>query len=219
MMEKLLCPSMMCADFRSLEREMSELNASDIDIYHIDIMDGRFVPNFGMGMQDFEYIRAATQKPVDVHLMIDNPAEYVELFIEKGANIVYFHPEADLHPTRTIDRIRAAGARAGIALNPGTSIEAVKPLIGIVDYIMIMTVNPGFAGQKYLDFVNEKIEELAKLRENKGYAFEMMVDGAISPEKIQLLGALGVKGFVLGTSSLFGKGESYRDIAQRLKAL
>lgn len=218
-MEKLLCPSMMCANFRSLQEEVQALNAANVDIYHIDIMDGKFVPNFGMGLQDLEYIRKSTDKLVDVHLMIDNPSEYVDLFSDKGANIIYFHPEADLHPTRTIDRIHANNVKAGIALNPGTSIEAVKPLLSLVDYVLVMTVNPGFAGQKYLDFVNEKIEELSEWRDKGNYHFEIVVDGAISPEKIEQLSKLGVKGFVLGTSALFGKDESYEMIVPKLRAL
>lgn len=156
-MNKIICPSMMCADFRSLEKEVLALDEANVDIYHIDIMDGHFVPNFGMGLQDFEYIREKTNKLVDVHLMIQNPSEYIDLFSEKGADIIYFHPETDMHPTRTIDRIRANGVKPGIAINPGTSVATVEPLLGLVDYVLIMTVNPGFAGQKYLDFVNEKL--------------------------------------------------------------
>jgi len=218
-MEKLLCPSMMCADFKSLENEMEALNAADVDVYHIDIMDGKFVPNFGMGLQDFEYIRKSTEKDVDVHLMIENPNNYIEFFADKGADIIYFHPEADLHPARTIDKIHEKNVKAGIALNPGTSIDLVRPLLSLVDFVLVMTVNPGFAGQKYLNFVNEKIEGLSNLKIDKGYRFEIVVDGAISPEKIKVLSNVGVKGFVLGTSALFGKDESYGTIIEKLKTI
>lgn len=108
-MSMLLCPSMMCANFSSLEHEVNALEEANVDIYHIDIMDGRFVPNFGMGLQDLEFIRKQTQKTMDVHLMIDNPSAYIDLFADKGADIIYFHPEADMHPTRTIDRIVGSG--------------------------------------------------------------------------------------------------------------
>ncbi|MEK4145662.1 ribulose-phosphate 3-epimerase [Robertmurraya sp. FSL W8-0741] len=216
-MNKIICPSMMCADFRSLEKEVLALDEANVDIYHIDIMDGHFVPNFGMGLQDFEYIREKTNKLVDVHLMIQNPSEYIDLFSEKGADIIYFHPETDMHPTRTIDRIRANGVKPGIAINPGTSVATVEPLLGLVDYVLIMTVNPGFAGQKYLDFVNEKIVELAKLRKERN--FTIMVDGAISREKIKELSILGVEGFILGTSALFGKEQDYKTIVNEIRQL
>lgn len=218
-MQKLICPSMMCADFRSLEEEMIALEKANVDIYHIDIMDGSFVPNFGMGLQDFEYIRKATTKPVDVHLMISNPSEYIDMFSEKGADIIYFHPEADLHPARTIDRIRNNNVKPGIAINPGTSIATVESLLNLVDYVLVMTVNPGFAGQKYLTFVNEKIENLCKLRHVGNNNFQVVVDGAISPEKIKELSAVGVEGFVLGTSALFGKDETYETIMKKLRTL
>ncbi len=217
-MEKLLCASMMCADYGSLKDEVAKLEKADIDVYHVDIMDGSYVPNFGMGLQDLEFIRKSTNRLVDVHLMIENPSKYVDFFAEKGADIIYIHPEADTHAARTLDSIRAKGVKSGIALNPGTSVEAIKPLLNIVDYILIMTVNPGFAGQKYLDYVDEKIEELVGLKEKKNYAYELVVDGAISPEKIHKLSLKGVKGFVLGTSALFGKGD-YTEIIPELKKL
>ncbi|MEK3948990.1 ribulose-phosphate 3-epimerase [Paenibacillus sp. FSL H7-0703] len=216
-MSMLLCPSMMCANFRSLEHEVNALEEANVDIYHIDIMDGRFVPNFGMGLQDLEFIRKQTQKTMDVHLMIDNPSAYIDLFADKGADIIYFHPEADMHPTRTIDRIVGRGVKAGIALNPGTAIAAVEPLLGMVDYVLVMTVNPGFAGQKYLPFVNDKIKALQAFKREKGLNYTIVVDGAISEEKINELAHYGVEGFVLGTSTLFGKEESYKTIINRLK--
>lgn len=216
MSDILICPSMMCANFANLENEIHQLALAGSDIFHIDIMDGEFVPNFGMGIQDFELIRKSTNKLVDVHLMIKNPSNYVEKFADMGADIIYFHPETDLHPTRTIDKIKGLGKKAGIAINPGTSIESILELLPLVDFIMVMTVNPGFSGQKYLEFVDNKINKLVDLKAD--YEFEILVDGAISSERIQSLSALGVKGFVLGTSALFGKDKSYSELITEFKA-
>lgn len=212
---KLICPSMMCADFSNLKQEVENLVEARIDIFHLDIMDGRFVPNFGMGLQDVETIRKLTDQLVDVHLMIENPGEYVEPFADMGIDIIYFHPEADKHPARTIDKIKGKQKKVGLAINPGTSIGMVEELLPMIDYIMVMTVNPGFAGQTYLDYVNRKIKRLVSLKCN--YDYQVMVDGAISPEKIEELSKLGVDGFVLGTSSLFGKEKSYKELVSNYK--
>lgn len=214
-MKKILCPSMMCADFAHLKQETIDLEEAGADVFHIDIMDGSFVPNFGMGLQDFELIRSVTDKPVDVHLMIDNPGNYVEKFADMGADIIYVHPEADKEITRTLDVIKEKGKKAGIAISPGTSVAMVKELLPIVDYVMVMTVNPGFSGQSFLDYTVDKIIELVELNEKYGY--EVMVDGAIAPDKVEMLSNRGVAGFILGTSSLFGKKESYQTLLEKLQ--
>lgn len=216
-MEKLLCPSMMCANFGNLQQEIEELEAAGADIFHVDIMDGSFVPNFGIGLQDTEYIYKNAKIPGDAHLMIQNPGNYVKKFAEMGAKIIYIHPEADVHPTRTLQTIIDAGAVPGIAINPGTAVETIKPLLPFVEYVMVMSVNPGFAGQKYIPSVDVKIQQLIELKDK--YKFEVMLDGACSPERVETLSKLGVKGFILGTSALFGKGKSYKELLDGLRAL
>lgn len=215
MIEKMLCPSMMCADFSNLKGEVEELELADVDIFHMDIMDGVFVPNFALGLEDFKAVRSLTKKMVDVHLMISNPSEYIDLFADLGADIIYFHPETDKFPVTTIQKIKKKGKYAGIAINPETSLETLKELFGLVDYVLIMTVNPGFSGQPYLDFVTKKVEDTVEL--SKVFNFKVVVDGAISSEKLHELSGIGVDGFVLGTSALFGKEDSYKNIASKLR--
>lgn len=216
-MKKLLCPSMMCAHFGNLEKEVKELEDAGVDIFHLDVMDGSFVPNFGMGLQDIEYIVNATMKPCDVHLMVSKASDYIQKFAEMGVKIIYVHPENDPHITRTLQMIKDAGAYAGLAVNPGTSFESIQDTLSLVDYVLVMTVNPGFAGQKYLSFVDHKFEQFCQVKERYGY--HVMIDGACSPERIQTLSKKGVDGFILGTSALFGKDKSYQEIIPELREL
>jgi ribulose-phosphate 3-epimerase len=218
MSDKLLLPSMMCADFGCLREEVSSLEAAGADGFHLDLMDGSYVPNYGMGLQDIEWICKNAKVPCDVHMMSYEPDRYVKKFADYGARVIYVHPEADPHIARTLASIRELGVHPGIAINPGTSFAAIEPLLGLVDYILVMTVNPGFAGQKWLDFVNPKIEQLVAAKQEHGYTYELVVDGNCSPEHIAEASAMGVKGFVLGTAGLFGHGD-YADSMTALRTL
>ena len=149
-MEKLLCPSMMCADYGRLAEEIKALDEAGVDIFHCDIMDSTFVPNITMGLMDLKTIRKYTKKPVDVHLMIENPGEKVDWFLDAGADIVYIHPESERYVVKTLAHIKSRGAAAGIAINPDTSLATVEEMLNLCDYVMVMTVNPGFAGQKFI---------------------------------------------------------------------
>lgn len=214
--KKLLCPSMMCANFDCLAQETQDLDQAGADIFHLDVMDGNFVHNYALGLGDIQCIRRHTKKPLDVHLMVENPGAVTDLFLDAGADILYVHLEQDPHIARTLGTIRARGRKAGLALNPGTPLETAECVLPLVDYLLIMTVNPGFAGQDYLPFVDQKIRKAAVWKATYGY--QLAVDGAISPAAIQRLAPLGVDAFVLGTSALFGKGR-YQTTMDALRAL
>ncbi|WP_196595792.1 ribulose-phosphate 3-epimerase [Pectinatus frisingensis] len=216
-MSRLLCPSMMCADCGILKQEVLELEKAGIDVFHIDIMDGNFIPTFGMGLQDVEAICSISEKAVDVHLMTENPVRHIKNFIDMGVDIIYIHPEVDKLPVRTLQLIKTYGGKAGLVLSPQVIVESMVPLLSLADYVLVMTVSPGFAGQKYLEFVNTKIKQLVLLASQ--YHYKVIIDGACSLSKIKELSKLNVDGFVLGTSVLFNKAQSYKEIVETLRKI
>lgn len=217
-MHYLLTASMMCADFRNLEKEVRELEDAGIDSFHIDIMDGRFVSNFAMSLNDLRCIAGLTDKPLDVHLMVEHPNSSIEWFLRclRPGDTVYIHPEAEYHPSTTIQKIIDAGMIPGIAINPGTSVETVLEILRIVKKVLIMTVNPGNAGQMFLPYVDPKIRRLTGLK--KEMNLELFWDGACGEDKIRRYGPQGLDGFVLGTTLLFGKGRPYKDILAEIRS-
>ncbi len=206
-----LMASMMCADYTNLEREVKALDEGGIDSFHIDIMDGRYVQNFAMSLNDLKCIRSLTDKPLDVHLMVEHPLNTIGLFTSnlREGDTVYIHPEAEYHPSTTLQKIIDAGMIPGIAINPGTSIETVRMMLRIVKKVLVMSVNPGNAAQMFLPYVREKYDQLLKLKDEMG--FDIYWDGACGADKIKEYAPLGVNGFVLGTTLLFGKGRNYGD--------
>lgn len=214
-----LTASMMCADYGNLEKEVKNLEKAGIDSFHIDIMDGRYVNNFAMSLYDMAYIAGVSKKPLDVHLMIEHPRNSIDLFLSKlrPGDIVYIHPEAEYHPSATIQKIINANMYPGIAINPGTSVESVRELLRIVDYVLVMAVNPGNASQMFLPFVGEKIDQLISLRERMG--FKLYWDGACGKERMEEYAPKGVDGFVLGTTLLFGKKADYKTIISSVREL
>lgn len=214
-----LMASMMCANYGNLEKEVKELNDGGIDSFHIDIMDGRYVPNFAMSLNDLSYIAKAASKPLDVHLMIEHPNNHIHLFLQnlRKGDTVYIHPEAEYHPSTTLQSIINAGMIPGIAINPGTSVETVMEMLRIVKKVLVMSVNPGNAGQMYLPYVGKKITKLLSIKEDMD--FEIYWDGACSADKILEFAPKGVKGFVLGTTLLFGKNKPYEETLQKIRNL
>ena len=208
-----LTASMMCANYGNLEKEVSDLEKAGIDSFHIDIMDGRYVPNFAMSLNDMAYIRSATK------LMIEHPNNNIHMFLNhlKEGDTVYIHPEAEYHPSTTLQKIINAGIIPGIAINPGTSIETVMEMLVIVKKVLVMSVNPGNAGQMYLPYVGKKINKLLAMQEDMD--FSIYWDGACSADKIQTYAPKGVKGFVLGTTMLFGKESSYADTIRNIREM
>ncbi len=218
-MEFELMASMMCADYTNLGSEVKQLEEAGIDSFHIDIMDGRYVQNFAMSLNDMCCIRKLTKKPLDVHLMVEHPINTIDLFLKnlKKGDTVYIHPEAEYHPSTTLQRIIDAGMIPGIAINPGTSIEEVKMLLRIVKKVLVMSVNPGNASQLFLPYVREKYEELLTMKDKMD--FEIYWDGACGADKIKEYAPLGVKGFVLGTTLLFGKKTPYEETIKKIREM
>jgi len=214
-----LTASMMCANYGNLEREVRELEQGGIDSFHIDIMDGRYVPNFAMSLNDMTYIRSATTLPLDVHLMVEHPNNNIQLFIKnlRPGDTVYIHPEAEYHPSTTLQKIINAGLVPGIAINPGTSVETVLEMLRIVKKVLVMAVNPGNAGQMFMPYVGQKITRLLELKDEMD--FEIYWDGACGADKIRNFAPRGVRGFVLGTTLLFGKGRPYEECLREIREL
>ena len=209
---------MMCADFLNLREELDVLREEKVDLLHIDIMDGQYVPNFTLGTDLANAMHAYSGIPLDYHLMIEEVDRSIDLFTKQAGATVTFHPETARHPVRTIQRIRDADCRPGIAIDPGMSLETVKHLLPLVDMVCVMTVNPGYAGQKLLPFCIDKIAELHRWKQEHAPGLLIEVDGNVSWENIPPMIEAGGEILVLGTSSVFcqtpGRTESYRRLKQ-----
>jgi ribulose-phosphate 3-epimerase len=199
-----IAPSILSADFTRLGEQIAAAERGGATIIHFDVMDGHFVPNITIGLPVLRSLSRATRLPIDAHLMISEPGVYAEQFVEAGAQMVSVHIEADPHIHRTLASIKKKGAKAGIVLNPATSLGAIEEALQYADYVLVMSVNPGFGGQKFIPASLEKVRRLRRMIDERGLSIRIEIDGGIGPDNIADAAAAGAEIFVAGTS-VFGQ--------------
>lgn len=212
-----LAPSILSADFANLQRDIQLVEQLGADYIHVDVMDGQFVPNITFGPAVVSAIRPVTKLPLDVHLMIVQPENYIEDFAKAGADIITVHAEATPHIHRAVQMIQAAGVKAGVVINPGTPLAAIEYVLDLVDQVLIMTVNPGFGGQTFIESSLEKVAQLKEWKETKGYHYEIEVDGGIDAVTAKRCKDAGATVFVAG--SYIYNADSPKERIETLKAV
>ncbi|MCO6484630.1 MAG: ribulose-phosphate 3-epimerase [Saprospiraceae bacterium] len=211
-MKPYIAPSLLAADFTCLDREIGMVNASEADWLHLDVMDGRFVPNITFGMLMVEAAKRLSTKPLDVHLMIVEPEKYIEAFREAGAEVITVHQEACPHLHRTLQQIRATGARAGVAINPSTPVDTLEDVLEDLDLVCVMSVNPGFGGQKFIYRTLHKVQQLKNRLTERNLAALIEVDGGVGPQNAEVLVRAGAHVLVAG-SSVFGAADPLKAVS------
>ena len=194
-----IAPSILAADYANFASELKRIEETSAEYVHIDIMDGQFVPNISFGADVVASMRKHSKLVFDCHLMVVNPERYVDAFAQAGADIMTIHAESTLHIHGALQKIKAAGMKAGIVINPGTPISAIEPVLSLVDQVLIMTVNPGFGGQAFIPEMLEKVQKVAKIRDEKGYDFDNEVDGGVDNKRIKACYQAGANVFVAGS--------------------
>lgn len=200
-----LSPSILAADFKILGEQIQQLDEAGAQYVHIDVMDGMFVPSISFGMPLIKSIRECTERMFDVHLMVEEPIRYIDDFAKVGADIITVHAEACTHLDRTIDAIKEKGLLAGVALNPATPVSVIEPILGKVDMVLIMTVNPGFGGQKLIPYTLDKVRELKKLLRTKGLKVDIQVDGGVTLGNVEQILDAGANVIVAGSAVFNGE--------------
>jgi len=218
MAQPLIAPSILSADFAKLGEEMRAIDEAGADWIHIDVMDGHFVPNLTIGPGVVKALRPHTQKPFDVHLMISPVDPFLDAFAEAGADIITVHPEAGPHLHRTVQRVKALGKKAGVSLNPGTPADALDYVLDELDLVLVMSVNPGFGGQKFITSQLKKIEAIAETIARRGLPIVLEVDGGIDPATARQAVAAGATALVAGTAAFRGGPSTYADNIKALRA-
>ncbi|MCG8543951.1 MAG: ribulose-phosphate 3-epimerase [Alphaproteobacteria bacterium] len=212
-----IAPSILAADFAKLGEEVRAVDEAGADYIHIDVMDGHFVPNITIGPDVVKALRPHSNKPFDVHLMISPVDPYIEAFAEAGADIITVHPEAGAHTHRTLQAIKACGKKAGLSLNPGTPVEVVDYLLDGLDLVLVMTVNPGFGGQRFIAAQLEKVRDLRLRIDKIGQAIDLEVDGGINADTAAMAIAAGADVLVAGTATFDGGNQAYAENIRRLR--
>ena len=212
-----IAPSILSADFLRLGEEIKAAEAAGADLVHIDVMDGNFVPNITIGPAIVEAVKAVTALPLDVHLMIERPDRYLDDFINAGADYLAVHYEASVHLHRTIQQIKEKGKIAGVSLNPATPLWSLEDILPDIDFVLLMSVNPGFGGQKYIPHSTDKIRMLKNMLGEKGLPALIEVDGGVSPENAGVVAAAGADILVMG--SAFFHSKDYRAIVKRIREI
>lgn len=213
-----IAPSILSADFANLQADIERVEKGGADYIHVDVMDGQFVPNITFGSNVVQAIRPVTKLPLDVHLMIVNPENYIADFAKAGSDIITVHVESTPHIHRAIQMIKDLDVKAGVVINPGTPIEMIKHVLPLVDQVLVMTVNPGFGGQSFITETVDKIAELTELREANGWTYQIEVDGGIVPETAKICREAGADVFVAG-SYVYNAEDPAAQIDQLKKAL